>query len=97
MGKRANDQTLKEAIDQMLKSFHLDDKMKELKVISSWEKVMGKTVSNRTTKIFMNGPKLFVYLNSAALREELLHQREKIISLLNTEAGSEVVEEIILS
>jgi hypothetical protein len=97
MAKRTNEQSLKEAIDQMLKSFHLDDKMKELQVVSSWEKVMGKTVSNRTTKIFMNGSKLFIYLNSASLREELLHQREKIIARLNTEAGSEVVEEIIFS
>ena len=92
-----NDQSLKQAIDGMLKAFHLDAKMHEVKLISSWETVMGKTVANRTTKIFIRDKKLFVYLNSASLREELHRERQKIINLLNTEAGIDVIEEIIFS
>ena len=95
--KRTNDQTLKEAIDQMLKTFHLDQKMNEVRVIGSWEKVMGRTVSNRTTQIYIRDKKLFVNLNSASLREELHHAREKIIKLLNTEAGVDVIQEIIFA
>jgi predicted nucleic acid-binding Zn ribbon protein len=93
--KRSNDQTLKQAIDGMFKSLHLDQKVNEVRVIASWEKVMGKTVSNRTSQIYMRDKKLFVYLDSASLREELHHSREKIIKLLNTEAGTEAVNEII--
>ena len=93
--KRTHDQSLKEAIDQMLKTFHLDQKMHETKVVNSWETVMGRTVSNRTTQIYMRNKKLFINLNSASLREELHHDREKIIKLLNEEAGQEVVEEIV--
>jgi hypothetical protein len=36
-----------------------------------------------------------VKLNSAALRQELFQGRERILNLLNTEAGEKVVEEII--
>ncbi len=93
--KRTNDQSLKQAIDQMLKTFHLDQKVNETRVINSWEAVMGKSVSNRTTQIYMRNKKLFINLNSASLREELQHAREKIIKLLNEEAGQEVVEEIV--
>jgi len=64
-------------------------------VINSWETVMGKTVSNRTTQIYMRNKKLFINLNSASLREELHHARERIVKLLNDEAGQVVVEEII--
>lgn len=95
--KRTNDQSLKEAIDQMLKTFHLDKKMTEMRVISSWETVMGRTVSNRTTQIYIRDKKLFVNLNSASLREELHNSRHKIIKLLNTEAGTDVIEEIIFA
>ena len=95
VAKRSSDQSLKDAIDEMLKAFHLDQKMHEARIINSWEKVMGKTVSNRTTQIFMRDKKLFVYLNSASLREELHHSREKVIKLLNEEAGVEVVQEIV--
>jgi len=95
MAKRTNDQSLKQAIDSMLKTFHLDQKMNETRIINSWETLMGKTVSNRTTQIYMRNKKLFINLNSASLREELHRSREKIIKLLNDEAGQEVVEEIV--
>ena len=81
----------------MLKDFHLDHKINEMRLIGSWEKVMGKTVSNRTTQIYFSNKKLFVNLNSASLREELHHAREKIVKMLNEEAGSEVVDEIIFA
>jgi hypothetical protein len=93
--KPTNDRSLKEAIDQMLKTFHLDQKMNEMRVVNSWETVMGKSVSNRTTQIYIRNKKLFISLNSASLREELHREREKIVKLLNDEAGQEVVEEIV--
>lgn len=93
--KRHHDQSLKEAIDEMLKTLHLDQKMHEVRLIGSWEKVMGKTVSNRTTQLSMRDKKLFVSLNSASLREELYNERERIVKLLNEEAGVTAVEEII--
>ncbi len=95
--KRTNEQSLKQAIDGMLKDFHLDHKINEMRVISSWEKVMGKTVSNRTTQIYIRNKKLFVSLNSASLREELHHAREKIIKLLNDESGGVVIEDIVFA
>ena len=95
--KRTNEQSLKQAIDGMLKDFHLDHKMNELRVISSWEKVMGKTVSNRTTQIYIRNKKLFVNVNSASLREELHNSREKIIRLINDESGGSVIEEIVFA
>jgi len=95
MNKRSNDQTLKAAIDELLKTFHLDEKMQEVKLVNSWEKIMGKAVSNRTTQIFIRDKKLFVYLNSASLRQELHNEKEKITRLLNDEVGTAVIREII--
>lgn len=96
MGK-TNDKPLKEALQEMLQAFRLDTKFRQKKLISSWEKIMGPSVANRTTKLLFSGKKLFVYLNSASLREELFSSRERIKDLLNEEAGAEVVEEIVFS
>lgn len=93
--KRPTDQPLKSAIDEMLKALHLEHKVNEVKLIASWERILGKTVSSRTTQIFVRDKKLFVYLNSASLRQELHQESEKIKNLLNEEAGSVVIEEII--
>src|SRR4051812_46335785 len=97
MAKKTNDRPLKEAINEMLKNFRIDNKFLQHKLIASWEKVMGSTVANRTTKIYFRDKKLFVYLSSAPLREELFNGRDKIIKLLNEEAGAVVIEEIVFS
>jgi hypothetical protein len=97
MKRPSNNQSLKQAIDEMLKNFQIENKFLQHKLIASWEKVMGKTVANRTTKIFFHNKKLFVYLSSASLRQELVNERTKIISLLNEEAGKPLIEEIIFS
>ena len=95
MSRRSHDQTLKEAVDSMLKAYRLDGKLQQLKLIDSWEKLMGPTVAHRTVEIKIYGKKLFVILNSASLRQELFQEREKIIKLLNEEAGAAVIEEIV--
>lgn len=95
--RKSNDQTLKEALHEMLDAFRLDEKFRQKKMIASWEKIMGPAVAHRTTQLIFRDKKLFVYLNSAALREELFQEREKIKLLLNEEAGAEIVTEIVFS
>ena len=93
--KRTNDQSMKEALSDMLHALHLEDKFQQQKLIHSWEKIMGKVIANRTNKIFFSQKKLFIYLDSASLREELLNAKEKIKKMLNDAAENEIVEEII--
>lgn len=95
--RKYNDQSLKDALQEMLESFHLDQKFRQKRMVGSWEKIMGAAVARRTTEIIFRNKKLFVYLNSASLREELFNSREKIKVLLNEEAGAEIVEEIVFS
>jgi hypothetical protein len=98
MAKRpSNDQSLKQAIDEMLKNFRIENKFLQHKLIASWENVMGTAVAHRTSKIYFRDKKLFVYLTSASLRSELFNSRDKIIELLNKEAGENIIEEIIFS
>jgi hypothetical protein len=93
--RKSNDQTMKQAVDSMLKAFKLEDRLQQVKLIDSWEKVMGPTVANRTTDIKFYGKKLYVTLNSASLRQELFQEREKIVKLLNSENGNEIVTEVV--
>ena len=97
MKRTSNDKPLKEAIEEMLKNFQIENKFLQHKLIASWEKVMGKTVANRTTKIYFRDNKLFVYLDSASLREELFNAKVKIISMLNEEVGKLLIEDIVFS
>ena len=91
-----NEQTLKEVIGQLLKAYKLDDKLAERRLIASWENVMGAMIANHTKDLYIKHQQLFVTLDSAALRNELSLAKTKIMKMLNDEAGSQVIVEVIL-
>lgn len=93
---RTNDKNLKDAIDQMLNVYKLRRKFDETALINSWPELMGKAIANRTTRIYIRDRKLFVYLESAVIRNELMMMRSDIIEKMNDLAGSRVIEEVVL-
>jgi hypothetical protein len=93
--RKSNDQQINEVFNDLLKAYKLEGRMAEAKVINGWPVIMGPSVANRTSEIKFYDGKLFVTLTSASLREELFMAKEKIISSLNKEAGSDVVKDVI--
>ena len=90
----SNEQNIKDAISEFLKTSRLSGKLAERKVIDSWEKLMGKMIAKHTKEISIHHKKLYLRLDSAPLKQELFYSREKIIKMLNEEAGEEVIREI---
>ncbi|MFI5149149.1 MAG: DUF721 domain-containing protein [Bacteroidia bacterium] len=94
---RHNEQSLKDAIQQMLNTYKLQGRMDELKLMASWEKVMGPAVHKRTLDLSVRNRILYVRLESSALREELSYGKEMLIKRLNEEAGTEVINQVVFS
>ena len=94
--KKSNEYSLREAIDEMLKTYRLDRKLDETKVLNAWEKVVGAVISRYTSDLRINDGVLYVGLTSAALKQELLYRRTEIADLLNTECGGPIVREIVI-
>lgn len=94
--RKSNEQSLKEVIDDLLEAYKLRSRFNQKKIIHSWERIMGKTIANRTDAVFFKDEKLIVKLNSSVLREELSFSKNKIIQLLNEDIGEEVVKEVML-
>ncbi|MCK4360231.1 MAG: DUF721 domain-containing protein [Bacteroidales bacterium] len=95
--KKSNDQTLKEVINELLEAYKLGDKLKEVRLIDSWEKVVGKLINKHTKNLYIKKKVLFVKLDSAALRNELSYARQKIIKALNKEAKEVVIDDIVFT
>ena len=93
---RTNDHSLKEVINDLLKEYRLSDKLKELKIIESWPKIVGKIIAKHSTGIYLRDKKLYITLDNAAIREELLFARTKLLKSINKLVGENYVEEIIL-
>jgi hypothetical protein len=94
--RRSKTISLAEAVNDFIKEMNLGDKLSEIGVINSWEEIVGKAISSRTTKIYIKGHVLYVHLNSSVVRNELLMLREALREKLNQKAGTEVIKEIVL-
>lgn len=86
--------TLKEGIDELLKQYRLKGKFNQVNLIASWEKIMGKTISTRTEKIFFKDKTLFVQLNSAPLKHQLSAAKAKVVELVNKEFEEELIDDV---
>jgi predicted nucleic acid-binding Zn ribbon protein len=94
--KKGNEYTLKQAIGEMMRTYRLQGKLDEVKLLEGWEKVMGSVIAKYTQKIHIENRVLYVEIKSAALREELSYGRAKMVKLLNEEAGGNVIDDIVL-
>ncbi|MCK5346532.1 MAG: DUF721 domain-containing protein [Candidatus Heimdallarchaeota archaeon] len=94
MIKKSNESTLGEVIKELLKTYHLDDKLMETKLINSWSGVVGRMIDKHTVKLYVKKKVLFVKMDSAAITNELSYAKEKIINALNKEAGMDLINEM---
>ena len=93
--RKANDKSLKEAIEQMMQVYKIKRKFDETGVIQNWPQFVGKAVANRTKELFIRDKKLFLRIESSVIKNELMLMRSQIIEKINNEAKSVLVEEII--
>jgi predicted nucleic acid-binding Zn ribbon protein len=93
--RRSKTITLAEAVNDYIKEMNLAGKLCEITIINSWEEIVGKAISSRTTKVYIKDHVLYVYLSSSVVRNELLMLREALREKLNNKAGSEIISEIV--
>jgi predicted nucleic acid-binding Zn ribbon protein len=94
--RKSNTQPIENVIREYLKEMNIDQKLKEVGIVSQWEKLMGKTVAVRTSQIYIRNHILYIHVTSSVLKNELLMMRQAIIEKINEEAGEKVVEQIVI-
>ena len=93
--KRNGDaQPLKDVIQELLQTYRLQGKFHEQKVVAAWPQVMGPFIASKTTRVFVANQTLHVELSSAALKEELMMSKTKLIALLNERVGDEIIKDV---
>ncbi|HRS53408.1 MAG TPA: DUF721 domain-containing protein [Bacteroidales bacterium] len=95
MKRKTNELTIAEAINLLLNAYGIKDKLMEVRLINSWEKITGTIVSNLTSGLSIKNKILFVKCKSAPLRHELSYHKTDLIQKLNEEAGGKVIEDIV--
>lgn len=94
--RKSDDISIKQAVEKMLEVYHLRRKYDETSILSAWPQIIGKAISNRTQQIFIKDKKLFVKVESAVIKHELLLMRKQIIVNVNEHVGKVIVEDLVI-
>jgi predicted nucleic acid-binding Zn ribbon protein len=86
---------LKEAIDMMLDKYRLRNRFDQSYVVAHWGKIMGSTIGSRTKNVYIRDRTLFLQIESAPLRNELVRAKSKIIELINREMKTNLVDDVV--
>ncbi|MEW6469977.1 MAG: DUF721 domain-containing protein [Bacteroidota bacterium] len=91
-----NEKNIKQAIEELLETYKLKGRINEVRLVNSWERIMGKSISSHTREIHIANRTLYIRLDSAPLRHELMFGKDKIIKLINEAVGESVIDDVVL-
>ena len=94
--RRSKTISIAEALKDYIKVMNLGPKLNEIGLVNSWDEVVGKAISSRTSKVYIRDRILYVHLRSSVVRNELLMLRQALMEKLNEKAGAEVIKDIVL-
>ena len=93
--RKANDKSIKEAIEQMLNVYKIKRRFDETHVVAAWPEFVGRPLANRTKELYIRDKKLFLRIESSVVRNEIVQMRTQLMEKINEEAKTVLVEDII--
>ena len=93
--RKAQTSTVRDAINELLNQYHLKPRFDEVQLIASWPELMGKTISNKTGKIYIRNNVLFVEISSGPLKYELNMSKARVKDIIEKKFGKNVVDDVI--
>jgi hypothetical protein len=89
---RHNDKPIGDVLGEFLNSNKRVGKgYHTVRIEEIWKNHMGPTIAGYTSKLYFKDGLLKIYLTSAPLKKELLMGKDKIINIINSEAGEDLV------
>jgi len=88
--------SLQEALQQFLLKSKMKEKVQALEIKDVWEELMGKTIASYTDNIQLINQQLIITTHIAALKNELVFQKEKIRNRVNERFNYHAVKEVVI-
>jgi predicted nucleic acid-binding Zn ribbon protein len=86
---------LESAFNDLLKAYRLEGKFREKSLVHDWPDLVGKTIADRTTSVFIKDKKLFVKLSSGPIKKELLMNKSKLLTMIGEKYGAGVIDDLV--
>jgi predicted nucleic acid-binding Zn ribbon protein len=94
--RRSKPVAVSDLLSLFLKESGLEKGYRDYQLLKLWDEILGNAISKATVSKRLDGKKLYVYLSSSVVRDELFMMRSEIIKEINNRAGKDVIDEIIL-
>ncbi len=94
--RKSQTQPIKEVITAYLREVRIDQKLKEVGLVSAWGDIMGKTVASLTRQVYIRKRTLFIIVASPIVRNELSMMRQNIADRFNELAGEKLIDQVVI-
>lgn len=86
---------LSTSISDLFEHLQITHKFEEFEVAEAWRQLMGNKIADRTEKVSLRERTLFVKLESAPLKQELMMNKARILEKINAQnRDKKIIEEI---
>lgn len=92
--KRYNDEKIRDVIKQMVGEKKFKSSYYKFLIKKFWKEEMSKMVSDSTDSLSIRERKLFINLNSAPIKQELMYHRKTILEKINGYLNDDYLIEI---
>lgn len=83
-------------LNRTIKNIGLEQKIKEVKILSLWEEVVGEQISKHTKPLYIHKGTFFIETDSPIWSNEIGLLKKEIKEKLNKKIGTEIVKKIYL-
>ena len=94
--RKTNHQSIGQVLTELIKQNKLGSKLEEVELVSSWKKIVGDYMAKHTTQLSINKGILFVSMDSAACKGELMYKLTELLVEINKVTGVNSIKEIII-
>ena len=95
LNKQKRVKALGTSIDKFFQHHKLEGQFTESLIQAEWKNIAGVLIANHTSSIYLKGQKLYLKIDSAPLRNEMLMNKRQLISNINHALGDEQVSQVI--
>ena len=87
-------ETLGDVLNQYMKALGLENKIKEMRALNGWEKVVGRVIAKNTFSISLSAGILDVKFRSPLVKNEIKMHKTIIIEKLNEIVGEAFIKDL---
>jgi predicted nucleic acid-binding Zn ribbon protein len=86
-----------DALKKVMQEKHWKQRFFQATISNDWEKIMGETIARYTKEVKLVDDKLIIKTHIAALKSELMGNKDVIIEKVNAHLQANVVNDLIIS